>query len=113
MVDDIQSNERPGRHRRRSDRDCFEVILVRLVTGCSWQDAENHCTKKISDTTARSRRDEWIKAGVSKAIVNEAISAYDKVTGLFSYPHGLLLRLAISPVEMRLAGSRRLFVDPP
>ena len=28
-----------GRHRRRkSDRDCFEVILVRLVTGCSWED---------------------------------------------------------------------------
>ena len=27
-----------GRHRRRkSDRDCFEVMLVRLVTGCSWE----------------------------------------------------------------------------
>ncbi|MHB8296575.1 MAG: IS5/IS1182 family transposase, partial [Acidimicrobiales bacterium] len=30
-----------GRHRKRSsDRDCFQVMLVRLVTGCSWEDAE-------------------------------------------------------------------------
>ena len=72
-----------GRHRRRkSDRDCFEVILVRLVTGCSWQDAERLCGNKVSDTTVRSRRDEWIKAGVFDAIVNEAICAYDKVIGL-------------------------------
>jgi len=28
-------------HRARTpDRDCFEVMLVRLVTGCSWADAE-------------------------------------------------------------------------
>jgi len=33
-----------GRHRRRkSDRDCFEVMLVRLATGCSWEDAERLC----------------------------------------------------------------------
>ena len=30
-----------GCHRpTKSDRDCFEVMLVRLVTGCSWEDAE-------------------------------------------------------------------------
>jgi hypothetical protein len=40
------------------------VILVRLVTGCSWEDAERLCGNKVSDTTARSRRDEWIAAGV-------------------------------------------------
>ncbi|MHB8431502.1 MAG: IS5 family transposase [Acidimicrobiales bacterium] len=72
-----------GCHRRRkSDRDAFEVILVRLVTGCSWEDAERLCGNKISDTTARSRRDEWIKASLFDAIVNEAIFAYDKVIGL-------------------------------
>ena len=72
-----------GRHRRRkSDRDCFEVILVRLVTGCSWEDAERLCGNKISDTTVRSRRDEWEKAGVFDQIANEAICAYDKVIGL-------------------------------
>jgi transposase len=72
-----------GRHRRRkSDRACFEVMLVRLVTGCSWEDAERLCASTVSDTTVRSRRDEWLAAGVYQALVGEALSAYDKVIGL-------------------------------
>ena len=36
-----------GRHRlRKSNRNCFEVILVRLVTGCSWEDAERLCANR-------------------------------------------------------------------
>ena len=59
-----------GCHRHRKfDRDCFEVMLVRLVTGCSWEDAERLCGNKVSDTTVRERRDEWIAAGVFDAIV--------------------------------------------
>ncbi|MHB8329270.1 MAG: transposase [Acidimicrobiales bacterium] len=47
-----------GCHRPRADnRDCFEVMLVRLVTGCSWEDAERLCGNKVSDTTVRERRD--------------------------------------------------------
>ena len=54
-----------GCHRRRkSDRACFMVMLVQLVTGCSWQDAERLCGNTVSDTTVRSRRDEWIEVGV-------------------------------------------------
>lgn len=72
-----------GCHRpRASDRDCFMVMLVRLVTGCSWVDAEALCANKVSDTTARARRDEWIEAGVFDAVVHEAIGAYDKIVGL-------------------------------
>jgi transposase len=72
-----------GRHRRRkSDRLAFEVMLVHLVTGCSWEDAERLCGSQISDTTVRSRRDEWEKAGVFDAIVAEALLGYDKVIGL-------------------------------
>lgn len=72
-----------GCHRpRSSDRDCFEVMLVRLVTGCSWEDAERLCGNKVSDTTVRDRRDEWIAAGVFEAIAAEAIEAYDTVIGL-------------------------------
>lgn len=72
-----------GCHRSRSsDRDCFEVMLVRLSTGCSWEDAERLCGNKVSDTTVRSRRDEWIAAGVFDAIAEEATSAYDRVIGL-------------------------------
>lgn len=70
-------------HRRRSpDRDCFEVMLVRLSTGCSWQDAEHLCGRRVSDTTARSRRDEWIAAGVFDVLVDEAIRSYDRIIGL-------------------------------
>jgi transposase len=72
-----------GCHRRRvPNRDCFEVMLIRLVTGCSWEDAERLGHKKVSDTTARARRDEWMAAGVFEAVVNEAIRAYDKICGL-------------------------------
>jgi transposase len=72
-----------GCHRHRvPDRDCFQVILVRLATGCSWEDAERLCANKVSDTTVRARRDAWIAAGVFDALVNEAIAAYDRVIGL-------------------------------
>lgn len=72
-----------GCHRPRTpDRDCFEVMLVRLVTGCSWEDAERLNGNTVSDTTVRDRRDEWIAAGVFDRIASEAIAAYDRVIGL-------------------------------
>ena len=72
-----------GCHRpRASDRACFDVMLVRLVTGCSWEDAERLTGGVVSDTTARERRDEWIEAGVFCAIALEAINGYDKIIGL-------------------------------
>jgi transposase len=72
-----------GCHRKRaSDRVCFEVLLVRLVTGCSFEDAEHLCSDRVSDTTVRARRDEWVEAGVFDRIVEEAICAYDKIIGL-------------------------------
>ena len=72
-----------GCHRpRASDRDCFEMIFLRLTTGCSWQDAESIFGHKVSDTTARARRDEWIAAGVFNELSEEAIAGYDKMIGL-------------------------------
>ena len=72
-----------GCHRQRvSDRICFEGILIRLVTGCSWVDAEALMGFVVSDTTLRSRRDEWDGAGVFDALAAEALAAYDKIIGL-------------------------------
>ena len=72
-----------GCHRRQaSNRAVFEVILVRLVTGCSWVDAERLCYRQVSDTTVRARRDEWIAAGVFDALFDEALSAYDRIMQL-------------------------------
>jgi len=48
-----------GCHPRRvPDRDFFEVMLVHLVTGSSWEHCERLCGKRVSDTTVRTRRDE-------------------------------------------------------
>jgi len=72
-----------GCHRPRvSDRTCFRAMLIRLVTGCSWVDAEALVGGAVSDTTLRARRDEWETAGVFAALVEEALGAYDKVIGL-------------------------------
>lgn len=76
-----RTDEHPlGCHRRRvSDRDCFDAILVRLVTGCSWVDAERLTGSRVSDTTLRARRDEWIAAGVFDALSAEALAGYDRI----------------------------------
>jgi hypothetical protein len=48
-----------GCHRpQASDRTCFRALLIRLVTGCSWVDAEQLVGRAVSDTTLRARRDE-------------------------------------------------------
>ena len=72
-----------GCHRPRvSDRVCFQAMLIRLVTGCSWVDAERLVGGAVSDTTLRARRDEWVDAGVFEQIATEALGAYDRIIGL-------------------------------
>lgn len=72
-----------GCHRRRiPDRLCFWGILVRLVTGCSWVTVEALLEYRVSDTTLRSRRDEWITAGVFDQLRDHALQAYDRIIGL-------------------------------
>lgn len=70
-----------GCHRRRiSDRVCFEGILVRLVTGCSWDVAGR--ISGVGETTLRRRRDEWTRAGVFEKLRDEALAGYDRIIGL-------------------------------
>ena len=70
-----------GCHRRRRDNfECFEAILFRLVTGCSWDVAGR--LGKGSETTLRRRRDEWWEAGVFDGLVDEALEGYDRIIGL-------------------------------
>ncbi|MFH1330859.1 MAG: IS5 family transposase [Actinomycetota bacterium] len=72
-----------GCHRPRiANRTCFEGMLIRLATGCSWEDTERLMNNRVSDTTLRTRRDEWIGAGVFDALVEEALAAYDRIVGL-------------------------------
>lgn len=72
-----------GRHRQRvPDRLCFEGILIRLATGCSWTDTEVLLGGAVSDTTLRARRDEWVAAGVFEALAKQAIDGFDRIAGL-------------------------------
>jgi transposase len=72
-----------GCHRPRvPDRLCFWGILIRLVTGASWVDIEAILDHRVSDTTLRARRDEWIDAGVFERLKTEALRAFDRIIGL-------------------------------
>ena len=52
------------------------------MTGCSWQSAEFLLDGEVSDTTLRSRSDEWEAAGVFERVADETIAAWDRITGL-------------------------------
>ena len=72
-----------GCHRPRvPNRLCFWGILIRLVTGSSWVDIEAILEHRVSDTTLRARRDEWITAGVFDQLCAEAVAAFDRIIGL-------------------------------
>jgi transposase len=78
---DVVDEHPLGCHRRRlSDRDVFDAILFRLVTGCSWDVAGR--LGKGSETTLRRRRDEWLAAGVFDGLVDESLDGYDRIIGL-------------------------------
>jgi transposase len=57
-------------------------LLIRLVTGSSWTDIEAILEYRVSDTTLRARRDEWISAGVFDRLRSEAVAAFDRIVGL-------------------------------
>ncbi len=67
---------------RVGDRVCFRGILIRLVTGSSWEDVEAIMDFEVSDTTLRRRRDEWINAGVFDQLEAQARAGYDRIIGL-------------------------------
>ncbi|MCU0269254.1 MAG: IS5 family transposase [Acidimicrobiales bacterium] len=70
-----------GCHRRRiPDRICFEGILRRLVTGCSWDVAGR--ISGAGETTLRRRRDEWEAAGVFDRLCTEALNGYHRIIGV-------------------------------
>lgn len=72
-----------GRHRQRvDDRLCMRGLFIRLVTGSSWVDIEAILDWEVSDTTLRTRRDEWIDAGVFDELEAHAQHAYDRILEL-------------------------------
>jgi transposase len=76
LIPTAASDHPLGCHRPRiPDRTCLAGIVIRLATGCSWEDAERLLDGAASDTTLRGRRDEWIAAGVFDTLVEQALDA--------------------------------------
>lgn len=72
-----------GCHRKRiDDHICFVWILHRLITGASWETLEAMSGHAVSDTTLRSRRDEWIEAGIFEQLAAQAVNGYHHLIGL-------------------------------
>ena len=67
---------------RTDDRLVSRGIPMRLTTGPSWRDIESILHFQVSDTTVRTRRNEWIAAGVFDELCRKAIEAFDKIIGL-------------------------------
>ncbi len=69
-----------GCHRPRiPDRVVFDKLIQVLVLGAAYNKiADSTC----SATTIRTRRDEWIVAGVFQALEQLCLEAYDRIVGL-------------------------------
>ncbi len=74
-----------GCHRRRvPDQVCFLGMLLRLVHGLSWESTEHLLQLagyRVSDTTLRARRDEWVDAGVFEQLAAHAVVGYHHLIG--------------------------------
>jgi len=70
-----------GRHRRRiANRDVLNGIFFVLRTGCQWKALD--ATGLGKGSTAHSRFQEWVQAGVFARLWDEALRDYDELIGL-------------------------------
>lgn len=71
-----------GCRRRVPDEICFKGLFWRFVTGAAWETIEVFLDYQVSDTTLRSRRDEWVNAGVFDELMQHALTEYDRLVGV-------------------------------
>lgn len=73
----------PRRGRPRiADKIVFRALLIRLVSGDSWELIEFSMNHAVSDTTMRQRRDEWIDHGIFTQLIAHALNAYRHLIGI-------------------------------
>lgn len=71
-----------GCRRRVPDRVCFEGIFWRFVTGAAWETIEAMLGFVVSDTTLRTRRSEWVNAGVFHQLMEDCLAVYHDLVGV-------------------------------
>ena len=64
------------------DRDVFEAIVFRLVTGGVVVMWPGRLGQAACETTLRTRYNEWNAAGVFDRVVAEALEGYDRIVGV-------------------------------
>ena len=70
-----------GCHRKRlEDRHVLTAIFFILRTGCQWKALD--VTGLVKGSTAHSRYQEWVAAGVFARLWDEALREYDELIGL-------------------------------
>jgi transposase len=69
-----------GGRPRTPDRVCMEAILFVLRTGCQWKAL--NATRFCPGSTAHDRFQEWVAAGVFRAMWEAGLMAYDELKGL-------------------------------
>ncbi len=80
LIPPVQDTHPLGCHRPRiPDRLVFDKLLARLVLGGSYQ---KHADAQVSATTLRTRRDEWIAAGIFIALEQIVLECFDRIIGL-------------------------------
>jgi transposase len=75
-----------GCRKRIPNRVCFMGLLIRFATGCAWETVERLLWMigfiKVSDTTLRARRDEWVDADVFHQLMEDALAWYHEHVGI-------------------------------
>ena len=71
-----------GCRKRIPNEICFKGIFWRFVTGAAWETIEALMDHRVSDTTLRARRTEWVEAGVFDDVMEHALAEYDRLIGI-------------------------------
>lgn len=80
LIPPVEDHHPLGCNRRRvPDRIVFDKLVDRLVLGGAYH---KHADDRVSATTLRTRRDEWIKADLFTRLEQIVLEAFDQVIGL-------------------------------
>jgi transposase len=75
-----------GCRRRIADEVCFTGLLMRFISADAWETVEmrlrNETGATVSDTTLRSRRSEWVQAGVFHQLMEDCLAIYHELIGV-------------------------------
>lgn len=90
---------------RIPDRVVFDKLVAKIVFGGSY---DKHADATCSATTIRTRRDEWIAAGVFARLEQIVIDTYDQVVGPDLADVTVDGQITKAPVVARPPGNHRL-----